>query len=130
MDSEDFRWLGAWWLGYLVFGLITIFHALIVSGFPASLPGSQAVRDEHILKGITVILEITRNVFQTRGAVEFLMFVQDFLVQPDYCMRTSVWEEQFRTFLFLAHFHSEVENFQFLTMIFSENFLSIEIFLE
>jgi hypothetical protein len=78
MDLEDFRWLGAWWLGYLVFGLITIFHALIVSGFPASLPGSQAVRDEHILKGITFILEITRNVFQTRGAVEFFNFCSGF----------------------------------------------------
>ena len=89
--------------------------------------------------------------FKHEAQSSFLIFVQDFLVQPDYCMRTSVWEEQFRTFLFLAHFHSEenfvkcdsvtdtnfpsenhfeVENFQFLTMIFSENFLSVDIFLE
>jgi hypothetical protein len=51
MNMEDFRWLGAWWLGYLLFGLITMLSALIVAGFPASLPGSRATRDEHVLKG-------------------------------------------------------------------------------
>jgi hypothetical protein len=51
MNMEDFRWLGAWWLGYILFGLITMLNALIVSGFPASLPGSRATRDEHVLKG-------------------------------------------------------------------------------
>ena len=51
MDPQDMRWHGAWWLGYLVFGVITLFNSLIVSGFPVSLPGSQAIRDEYILKG-------------------------------------------------------------------------------
>ena len=51
MDGKDLRWLGAWWLGFLVFGLLTIFNALIVSGFPVSLPGALAKRDKHIRKG-------------------------------------------------------------------------------
>ncbi|XP_046847558.1 solute carrier organic anion transporter family member 4A1-like [Xenia sp. Carnegie-2017] len=51
MDNKDPRWLGAWWLGYLVSGLLTMWFAVIVAGFPPYLPGSRNTRDEHILKG-------------------------------------------------------------------------------
>jgi hypothetical protein len=61
MDPKDPRWLGAWWLGYLIIGLSTMFNALIVSGFPQSLPGSQSIRDEHILKGKLILIIAMSN---------------------------------------------------------------------
>ena len=54
MDNKDSRWLGAWWLGYLVCGLLTMWFAVIVAGFPPYLPGSRNTRDEHILKGTRI----------------------------------------------------------------------------
>ncbi len=40
MTPEDPRWIGAWWLGFLVFGAIAIVLATPMMCFPRRLAGS------------------------------------------------------------------------------------------
>ncbi|XP_028397690.1 solute carrier organic anion transporter family member 4A1-like [Dendronephthya gigantea] len=51
LTPKDHRWIGAWWLGFLVFGLLFLFLAIVVSGFPRSLPGAKERREKHIREG-------------------------------------------------------------------------------
>ena len=51
LTARDPRWIGAWWLGFLVFGFIILVSSLLVLGFPRELPGAKERRQEHINKG-------------------------------------------------------------------------------
>ncbi|XP_028408742.1 solute carrier organic anion transporter family member 4A1-like [Dendronephthya gigantea] len=51
LTPKDHRWIGAWWLGYIVFGLLFLLLAIILSGYPSSLPGSKERREKHIREG-------------------------------------------------------------------------------
>ncbi|XP_028408691.1 solute carrier organic anion transporter family member 4A1-like [Dendronephthya gigantea] len=51
LTPKDHRWIGAWWLGFLVFGLLFWLLAIIISGFPSSLPGAKERREKHIREG-------------------------------------------------------------------------------
>ncbi|CAB4000586.1 solute carrier organic anion transporter family member 4A1-like, partial [Paramuricea clavata] len=51
LTPKDSRWIGAWWLGFLVFGLLFFLLAIIISGFPSSLPGAKERREKHIREG-------------------------------------------------------------------------------
>jgi organic anion transporter 2B/organic anion transporter 3A len=37
MDPRDPRWIGAWWLGFVVFGIASLFLALPLALFPRQL---------------------------------------------------------------------------------------------
>ena len=52
LTPKDPRWIGAWWLGFLVFGLLFIFLAIAILGFPSSLPGAKERRQKYIREGI------------------------------------------------------------------------------
>ena len=52
VEQDDIRWLGAWWLGYLVFGAFAIFYAVVILGFPERLPGARAMRIKNMQEGI------------------------------------------------------------------------------
>ncbi|XP_028408706.1 solute carrier organic anion transporter family member 4A1-like [Dendronephthya gigantea] len=51
LTPKDHRWIGAWWLGFIVFGLLFLLLAIIISGFPISLPGARERRERHIREG-------------------------------------------------------------------------------
>jgi hypothetical protein len=51
LTPKDPRWIGAWWLGFLVFGLLFFLLAITLSGFPSSLPGAKERREKHIREG-------------------------------------------------------------------------------
>ena len=38
ISPEDPRWIGAWWAGFLLCGALLFFSALLMFGFPQSLP--------------------------------------------------------------------------------------------
>lgn len=41
MTTESKVWVGAWWLGFLIFSFVCIFIAIPLIAFPKSLPGSE-----------------------------------------------------------------------------------------
>ncbi|XP_028411530.1 solute carrier organic anion transporter family member 4A1-like isoform X2 [Dendronephthya gigantea] len=51
LTSRDPRWIGAWWLGFVIFGIVIFVFSLLILGFPRELPGAKKKREEHIKKG-------------------------------------------------------------------------------
>ncbi|XP_055590283.1 solute carrier organic anion transporter family member 74D [Uranotaenia lowii] len=41
IDSSDPRWLGAWWLGWIILGIAMLFFAALIGLFPKDLPIAQ-----------------------------------------------------------------------------------------
>ncbi|XP_016347758.1 solute carrier organic anion transporter family member 3A1 [Sinocyclocheilus anshuiensis] len=41
ITPDDPRWIGAWWGGFLLCGVLLFFSALFMFGFPQSLPGKE-----------------------------------------------------------------------------------------
>ncbi|XP_073534044.1 solute carrier organic anion transporter family member 4C1 isoform X2 [Phyllobates terribilis] len=48
MSPNDPRWLGAWWIAFLIVGLVTWMLIVPFSCFPKHLPGTAAVQAERI----------------------------------------------------------------------------------
>ncbi|KAM8711496.1 hypothetical protein ACLKA7_000613 [Drosophila subpalustris] len=44
IKPEDPRWLGAWWIGYIVLAIITVVIAFVIALFPKELPSCKARR--------------------------------------------------------------------------------------
>lgn len=40
MSPEDPRWVGAWWIGFLVGGVAALLVAIPILGYPRQLPGT------------------------------------------------------------------------------------------
>lgn len=44
ITPDDPRWIGAWWLGYLTCGLISLISSLLIFGYPSYLPSYEKSR--------------------------------------------------------------------------------------
>lgn len=44
ITNEDPRWIGAWWLGWIVIALVLIIPSIVISWFPRELPAKAARR--------------------------------------------------------------------------------------
>ncbi|XP_028413377.1 solute carrier organic anion transporter family member 4C1-like [Dendronephthya gigantea] len=51
LTPRDPRWIGAWWIGFLLFGSLIILFSVILSGFPREMPGARERRQNHIREG-------------------------------------------------------------------------------
>lgn len=49
ITPRDTRWIGAWWLGYVIGGSLLVLTSVALSGFPRHLPGAKE-RREKLLK--------------------------------------------------------------------------------
>ncbi|XP_046852310.1 solute carrier organic anion transporter family member 4C1-like [Xenia sp. Carnegie-2017] len=58
MTPRDPRWIGAWWLGFLVFGVLTMLLSILMFGFPRELPGAKKRKLENKREGF---LNATKN---------------------------------------------------------------------
>lgn len=57
IDNKDSRWLGAWWLGYILFAMIMFMFSITVMMFPRELPRAAVRRRidlEKIKRGLKV----------------------------------------------------------------------------
>ena len=45
------QWIGAWWLGYIIAGVVIFLNAMLILGFPRELPGSREMREKAIGEG-------------------------------------------------------------------------------
>uniref|UniRef100_A0A1B6C2D4 Solute carrier organic anion transporter family member n=1 Tax=Clastoptera arizonana TaxID=38151 RepID=A0A1B6C2D4_9HEMI len=48
IDNKDPRWLGAWWLGWLLLGSIMLLFSLFIAMFPKKLPPSKTKVDVEV----------------------------------------------------------------------------------
>ena len=51
LTPRDPQWIGAWWLGYFVGGLILVLSSVFVLGFPIEMPGTRAMREKAMKDG-------------------------------------------------------------------------------
>lgn len=54
LTPDNPRWVGAWWVGFLISGALAFLVALPIAGFPKSLPGSDQYkkdREQEVYKG-------------------------------------------------------------------------------
>ena len=54
LTPDNPRWVGAWWVGFLISGALAFIVALPIAGFPKSLPGSEQYRkdrEQEVYKG-------------------------------------------------------------------------------
>lgn len=55
IDNKDPRWLGAWWLGWLIFAMILFCFSVAVAMFPKELPRAavrRRIEKEKIKRGL------------------------------------------------------------------------------
>lgn len=55
IDNKDPRWIGAWFIGWLIFALVLLIFAFAVSMFPKELPRAavrRRIEEEKIKRGI------------------------------------------------------------------------------
>lgn len=60
IDNNDPRWLGAWWLGWLILGSTLIFFATLIGLFPKILPRAamrKAIAAEKLKHGLITEVE-------------------------------------------------------------------------
>lgn len=50
INDEDPRWIGAWWIGYIVFAIIMFTLAPIICTFPKILPRGALRKKEELMK--------------------------------------------------------------------------------
>ena len=46
LTSDNPRWVGAWWIGFLISGALAFIVALPLGGFPKKLPGQEKYKKE------------------------------------------------------------------------------------
>lgn len=57
IDSSDPRWLGAWWLGWIILGIAMLFFAALIGLFPKELPvNKNKVEDKRPRSNMPVVL--------------------------------------------------------------------------
>lgn len=45
LTIQDTRWVGNWWLGFAIFGVICVFWSIWLLGFPKEFPPTKKQRD-------------------------------------------------------------------------------------
>jgi len=45
LTMQDTRWVGNWWLGFAIFGVICVFWSVWLLGFPKELPLTKKKRE-------------------------------------------------------------------------------------
>ncbi|CAD5122760.1 DgyrCDS11168 [Dimorphilus gyrociliatus] len=48
IQNNDTRWIGAWWIGYLICGGLIFLCTLPLTGYPADMPGAAEIRSKRI----------------------------------------------------------------------------------
>jgi len=46
MDQRDTRWIGAWWIGFVLCAAATLLWAIPLSMFPSRIAGTEKVKKE------------------------------------------------------------------------------------
>ena len=49
-DASDPRWVGAWWLGYLIFPCLVLGAGIFIGPFPRTMPRTWEREEEALLK--------------------------------------------------------------------------------
>ena len=67
LDSNDPRWIGAWWLGYVFGAVFLVLSGIGLLAFPRELPGAREMRAKAMKAG-----DIQKNNEQLRGNLKVL----------------------------------------------------------
>ncbi|XP_013860782.1 solute carrier organic anion transporter family member 1C1 [Austrofundulus limnaeus] len=81
ITPADARWVGAWWLGYLIAGIITLLSAIPFWFLPRSLPTSGSQLPKHCTQEKTSFLKNPphlKNKYEAEEHTSFIEMAKDF----------------------------------------------------
>ncbi|XP_048577987.1 solute carrier organic anion transporter family member 4A1 isoform X2 [Nematostella vectensis] len=91
VDADDPRWIGAWWLGFVIGGSVLFVSAFGLLGFPAELPGTRAMREEAMRRG-----DIPKGNKQMKGNLKDLLpATKELLRNKTYLLNTIATAAEF-----------------------------------
>lgn len=67
INDKDPRWLGAWWLGWIILGLLLAIFAIAIAMFPRNLPRKNENQQEEKEEEGEIPLNIEKNQSTTRS---------------------------------------------------------------
>ena len=70
LNPNDVRWIGAWWLGYVLGASILVVSAFGLLGFPRELPGTREMRAKAMQAG-----EIPKHKEELKGNIKVNIFM-------------------------------------------------------
>ncbi|XP_017289588.1 solute carrier organic anion transporter family member 1C1 [Kryptolebias marmoratus] len=82
ITPEDARWVGAWWLGYLIAGTITLLSAIPFWFLPRSLPTSGSQLPKRCTQEQTSFIKDSphpKNKYQAEERTSFIEMAKDFI---------------------------------------------------
>uniref|UniRef100_A0A8C6KFG1 Solute carrier organic anion transporter family member n=1 Tax=Nothobranchius furzeri TaxID=105023 RepID=A0A8C6KFG1_NOTFU len=82
ITPADARWVGAWWLGYLIAGIITLLSAIPFWFLPRSLPTSESRLPQNCTQEQTSFIKNSphpKHKYQAEEHTNFLEMAKDFI---------------------------------------------------
>ncbi|KAK3749556.1 hypothetical protein QZH41_019697 [Actinostola sp. cb2023] len=84
LNPKDVRWIGAWWLGYIIGASILVVSAFGLLGFPRELPGTREMRAKAMEAG-----EIPKHKEELQGNIKGIIpATKDLLTNKTYIFNT------------------------------------------
>ncbi|XP_005998930.3 solute carrier organic anion transporter family member 1C1 [Latimeria chalumnae] len=112
ITPKDSRWVGAWWLGFLVSGAISLFAAIPFCFFPKSLPKQGKEKDSNIKPETSHFIQEDYKESKAKQQVKISKIVKDFwpslkdlICSPIYTLLLIVSVILFNAFIGLITYH-------------------------
>ena len=79
LTMQDTRWVGNWWLGFAIFGVICVFWSIWLLGFPKEFPLTKKQREIEL--GVTLsedaVDKVVGHLFRLFGVWKFFSSLKD-----------------------------------------------------
>ncbi|CAH1772289.1 unnamed protein product [Owenia fusiformis] len=104
ITSSDPRWIGAWWLGFAIFGSITLCLVIPFAGFARDIPGAKEIRENkksetHKADNTDApLLETSRHIRDLPRSVWMLIKNPAYLFSTGYSLTEAVLISGFSAF--------------------------------
>ncbi|EDO41176.1 predicted protein, partial [Nematostella vectensis] len=73
LTPTDERWIGAWWLGFVICGTLCIFWSIWLFGYPKRIPGRNDFEKPPSKRETTDVDELAKEMSQLLGATKDLL---------------------------------------------------------
>lgn len=88
IKNNDPRWIGAWWVGYVIFGTATFFLVPIMAMFPKILPRAAMRKEDGALKNLKEEIEIKKEIVEKASMKDLIETIKRLMRNKTYFCNT------------------------------------------